>query len=564
MKIKSQVLENDKKIIDYLESLAEKIKDSKFGPDIYEKANEELAKVTKFLNITENQAILFTAIFAANLKRSEVDQDDIASYINCSPLRIVKLHSDLEFLVKKMLLVNNNYNRRNGRNSRDKMQALNYSISNYIFESISQDKLVRQPKKIKLDILMFLEYLNEIFDTRYDAELSENQTADKVFKSCKDNSHLQFIQKLKLFGLDKSENFYLLFLCSKVISERNDFDLEDTLSSVFKSIKKKFILKREIVDGSSNLIKYNLIKICEGDFRSDKSVMLTENCLEILLAEDKDLITKTKQKSTKLLKTLTDIAEKELFFNQEDETKIQTLYDILEPANLDKINERLAEQNLRNGVSVLLYGPPGTGKTESVMQLARKTGRELLIVEISETKSCWFGESEKLIREVFKIYKEKIDKGGLTPILLFNEADAIFSKRKDIGRSPVAQTENAIQNIILQEMETIKGILIATTNLTDNLDKAFERRFLFKLKYNQPQPEIRSKIWQSQFKELSEQEANYLAERHNLSGGQIENVIRKCSMQFILNGVRPSLDELDEYCNEENLHQRGFSIGYLS
>ena len=64
------------------------------------------------------------------------------------------------------------------------------------------------------------------------------------------------------------------------------------------------------------------------------------------------------------------------------------------------------------------------------------------------------------------------------PILLFNEADAVFSKRKDVNNGNVAQTENAIQNIILEEMENLDGILIATTNLADNLDGAFERRFV--------------------------------------------------------------------------------------
>ena len=115
-------------------------------------------------------------------------------------------------------------------------------------------------------------------------------------------------------------------------------------------------------------------------------------------------------------------------------------------------------------------------------------------IDISTTKSAWFGESEKKIKEVFTDYKELCNKMkklkcGRNPILLFNECDAVFSKRKDISYSNTAQTENSIQNIILEEMENLEGILIATTNLTDNLGPAFERRFLFKIQFENPSVE---------------------------------------------------------------------------
>jgi SpoVK/Ycf46/Vps4 family AAA+-type ATPase len=66
---------------------------------------------------------------------------------------------------------------------------------------------------------------------------------------------------------------------------------------------------------------------------------------------------------------------------------------------------------------------------------------------------------------------------------------------KSIGSGNVDQTENAIQNIILEEMENLDGILIATTNLTENLDKAFERRFLFKIRFDKPTLEAKTNIW---------------------------------------------------------------------
>jgi SpoVK/Ycf46/Vps4 family AAA+-type ATPase len=176
-----------------------------------------------------------------------------------------------------------------------------------------------------------------------------------------------------------------------------------------------------------------------------------------------------------------------------------------------------------------------------------------MMVDISQTKSMWFGESEKKIKEIFTRYRSFVEESDVIPILLFNEADAVIGKRKDVSSSAVAQTENAIQNIILQELENIKGILIATTNLTENMDKAFERRFLYKVEFQKPDLLIRQSIWQSMITSLCDDDAHELASRYDFSGGQIENITRKRTIDFVLSGTEPSLDRLITFCQEELL-----------
>ena len=107
----------------------------------------------------------------------------------------------------------------------------------------------------------------------------------------------------------------------------------------------------------------------------------------------------------------------------------------------------------------------------------------------------WVGESEKNIKQIFDSYRQKVEEFKMTPILLFNEADAIISKRQEGAERAVDKMENTIQNIILQEMELLDGILIATTNLAQNMDKAFERRFLYKINFTKPTLEARISIW---------------------------------------------------------------------
>ena len=140
------------------------------------------------------------------------------------------------------------------------------------------------------------------------------------------------------------------------------------------------------------------------------------------------------------------------------------------------------------------------------------------------------------------------------PILLFNEADAIIGIRKQGAQSAVDKMENSIQNIILQEMETLDGIMIATTNLTQNLDTAFERRFLYKIHFEKPDASVRQRLWKSMMPSLSDADAHVLATGYDFSGGQIENITRKATINAILHGDGANdLAHLTEYCNAERL-----------
>jgi SpoVK/Ycf46/Vps4 family AAA+-type ATPase len=179
----------------------------------------------------------------------------------------------------------------------------------------------------------------------------------------------------------------------------------------------------------------------------------------------------------------------------------------------------------------------------------------------------WFGESEKKIKAIFDRYQGLVKHSAVAPILLFNEADAVLGKRMELGedRRGPGQTENAIQNIILQEMENLSGgILIATTNMTGNLDKAFERRFLYKIEFEKPDAEAKRAIWKSIMPSLNEEDAGVLSDRFDLSGGQIENVARKATVAGLLYGKEPPVEELVAYCEEESLVKRQAAIGFCA
>jgi SpoVK/Ycf46/Vps4 family AAA+-type ATPase len=176
----------------------------------------------------------------------------------------------------------------------------------------------------------------------------------------------------------------------------------------------------------------------------------------------------------------------------------------------------------------------------------------------------WYGESEKKIKALFDRYRAAAQSSDIAPILLFNEADGVSGKRKEIGNGnhSIDQTENTIQNIILQEMENLEGILIATTNMNKNMDKAFERRFLYKVEFETPSLDARTSIWKSIIADLCNDDAATLAGEYNFSGGQIENIARKRTVKSILSGETPTLDTLRAYCQEELLEKEAGRIGF--
>lgn len=256
---------------------------------------------------------------------------------------------------------------------------------------------------------------------------------------------------------------------------------------------------------------------------------------------------------------------KQLFLNAEERRSFDELSSLLTRKNLRQVNSRLKAAGMSSGFTCLFYGAPGTGKTEAAFQLANLTGRDLYQVNMSEMHDMWVGESEKNVRRLFSAYQDVRKKSKQVPILLLNEADAVLGKRLEAVYRSTDQMENRIQNIFLQELEDFQGILIATTNLAQNLDGAFERRFLYKVQFNLPDADVRRRLWQSMLPALQETEAAWLSEEFvAFAGGQIANVARKVTVDEVLHGERTPLDRIAVYCRQEHIASARNPIGFVA
>ena len=321
------------------------------------------------------------------------------------------------------------------------------------------------------------------------------------------------------------------------------------------------ILKEEL-----DIFKDKLVQLEErsGLFDSSTDIQLTPKAIALLLqSKDKNKKQEFKAQFTKHIKF--NSLKKEIFLDERVARDINQLKDVCSSKNFNKIVKDLKKANLPSGIVSIFYGFAGTGKTASVYEIAKLTKRDVLQVDISSIQSKWVGESEKNTKAIFDEYYKACEILKSKPILLFNEADAIISKRLDVNDA-VSQMNNTMQNILLEELENFDGIFMATTNLIDNMDDAFSRRFLNKIKFDRPTAKTREHIWKSKLPELEDKIYEKLS-KYDLSGGQIENVTRKYLINKILNQKEFDFDEILEYIKEEiefkNNDENILKVGFL-
>jgi hypothetical protein len=137
------------------------------------------------------------------------------------------------------------------------------------------------------------------------------------------------------------------------------------------------------------------------------------------------------------------------------------------------------------------------------------------------------------------------------------EYDEMMEDLKALGIEPLkAKNEKGEDEEILMDRFTF-GDREPTILLEQNMDKAFERRFLYKVKFNKPTLEARHHIWCSMIPSLEENTATQLAQKFDFSGGQIENIARHYTIDTILHGDNANMQQaLFQHCENEQLDNK--------
>ena len=541
-------------LLSAIEHIVDKAKDSQLSSEFYRKADRYIKYVSAKLDLTKEQSVMM-ALFIDNCEDNSITISNLSNYVGCRTTRLIRYMNDIDVLEKREMV----------RCCRDR-RGVSYRVPMEVVESFAHDKKFIPADCSGLTCHQLFGMIEEIFDMRHADELNYYGMCEKISDVLDCNKQLLFVQKLDSYKLSGDDKLLLILLSQLFVNNNDDNigyrDLEFMYGREERRLWKR--VKGYLYDGSHFLLALKIIEYNnDNGFVNRESYKMTQQAKQNLLSE-LNLSTMNENKKKGDLLSVEKIVEKKLFYDSSIQSQITELGELLDESQYQMIRSRLKESGFRCGFTCLFYGEPGTGKTETVLQLARKTGRDIMQVNISEIKSMWVGESEKNIKQIFDSYRQKVEEFKMTPILLFNEADAIIGKRKEGAERAIEKMENTIQNIILQEMETLDGILIATTNLAQNMDKAFERRFLYKIKFSKPTLEARASIWHEMIPALSENETRSLAKKYEFSGGQIENIARHYTIDSILHGMSDNLLEaLTHHCDNERIESKGYkSIGF--
>ncbi len=399
------------------------------------------------------------------------------------------------------------------------------------------------------DIYSVVNVIEQLFQKKDDNKLTENRfydEANRVFEKMEKNK--EFTQIINKYSVN--EKLILLHLVYEYIDGNNGERANSICETFFDNLSSRAKYLESILKSELDIFKDKLVKLEErsGFFDSSEHIELTPKAISLLLqSKDKTKKQEFKAHFTKHIKF--NSLKKEIFLDERIAKDINQLKNVCSSKNFNKIIKDLKKANLPSGIVSIFYGFPGTGKTASVYEIAKLTKRDVLQVDISSIQSKWVGESEKNTKAIFDEYKRACEILKSKPILLFNEADALISKRLDVTDA-VGQMNNTMQNILLEELENFDGIFMATTNLIDNMDDAFSRRFLNKIKFDIPTAKTRVYFWKSKLKDLDDKNYEKLS-TYDLSGGQIENVSRKYLINKILNQKEFDYNEILNYIKEE-------------
>ena len=366
-------------------------------------------------------------------------------------------------------------------------------------------------------------------------------------------------------GLDEKEKrIFLALLKEEYSGGEGQFRDMNTLIELISFDEYEKIKNRALLEEGSRLITEGIIdyeEILNMFGGVSRSFYLQDEVMQRIIHPKK------KKKVTKLKLDML-VKEQDLFEYLKPNTTLDDV--VLHPKTRETLNtvvkqvdkevfKKLREWGIkdrRKGIDarIIFYGAAGTGKTMTAMSLAKTLKKPILSFDCSKILSMYVGESEKNVRRIFDDFQALSKKAKVEPILLLNEADQFLSSRSEGAGSSADKMHNQMQNIFLEQIEQFEGILIATTNLLGNIDKAFSRRFNHKIEFKKPGKKQRLRLWQFMLPEKADYEEGFditTLTRYELTGGQINLIIKNTAYKVAIReesvfGMKDFIEEIEK------------------
>ena len=510
-----------------------------FNNTIYEKISttllsnivEHTKPLMDFYNIEQEEATIMAILIQNTLLDNENSIKQLMSHFKDDTTLIPQLNSCIDELCKKNLLFLVN---RKKYKSEELSIIKKVIVNNKAIEALlTADNSLFALKKENSFFDVIVE-INELLPLKKDGLIDTDSLLSQVSNQLQANHSFKQIQWLNSLGLSINDMLIFLVACYRYYNcNEEDFFMYCILDEIYDENIDKYKYKKGLKNNTNKLLVNKLVE-AESDWMNEAhAYKLTQHAKNVIFEMDIETTDFIYYPTTGNIIKHETLNEEQLFYNSVEANQISLIQNAVMENNFKSVCLKLEQNNLKAGLTILLYGYAGTGKTSTVMQMAKKTERNIFMIEVNKIKAAFVGETENNIKEVFNEYRKLCKKFDKAPILLFNEADSIISRRIDVQRS-VDQMNNSMQNILLQELENFEGIFIATTNLTNNLDSAFDRRFLYKIEYTKPQAEVRYKILKNNFSDINDDLLQTINTKYAFTGGQIMNLKKKLLIQNLI------------------------------
>lgn len=515
------------------------------------KANKHLEPIKNALEISEAQALMFSVVFYLHISNRRPGHCEIRKTLKVNPLEYFRHVKELKYLVERSILTITN------RYEGDK----DYYVDEHIITAMMDNQLKPVPQKPAADVFQFADLVSAVLKKKSNKLLSTFEMYQEFEGLLDRHKEISVVKLIQSNNLPIEDSTVVLALMAHNADNQEILSISEMAEGLFDHIQDRASFRRKYLELETPLYKQGLIENCDNWYLESRYIKFTEDTFQLIF-DGKNPLLSSKSSVPKLCRLIKpdEVVAKKMFYNPQTETEIKTLAKVLVIGNAESITAKLNNDGFSAGITALLHGGPGTGKTETIYQLAKGSGRSIFMADIANIKDKYVGESEKRLRSIFSEYKLAVKHAEPMPILVFNECDAILGRRINVDTS-VDQMNNTLQNILLQELEDFEGIFFATTNLVGNLDKAFERRFLFKINFKAPELKVRYMQWKSRFTMLDDELLKALANNYSLSGGQIENIARKAKINAIVNGNFKGKEYFEQLCQEELLFNQGREFG---
>jgi len=515
-------------LIDAIEIVYKAAGNSEFKEENFEKVKGEIEVVREFFKLDEQPAIALSVLLGLYFDGEDLIMKELLGYLKLKLSSYLHIQELLKPFLQAEWIKPNNSSRQN--------QLSNFTLNQKFIQCVLTGNWKHMERKPCQNSFDLLNEFGKTLKERRSQDISYNKLIEKAEKLLVENDKTPISVFIKDQGLDELNKMMYLSICYNHATGDENFSVESLLNDLKPSMEDQFKVRQEFKTKKAPLLKMEIVEECLGfELRmSDNEYRLSEKGIKAFMPDYTSPKTKTKSTFLELVEP-SSISQKELFYNEKEGDSIRRLTEILKQDKYLELTTRLSQKGKKPSITTILYGAPGTGKTETALQLAKMSGRTVLMADVSSLRSKWVGETERFTKKLFLDYEKFRKEKELCPILLFNEADSFLSKRRPIT-DKVDQMENTMQNIILQELEKFEGIFIATTNLETNLDEAYDRRITFKIRYSAPSQDARLSIWKQKLPETDIETLKLVNQRFELTGGQIDNICKKIEVDTLLMG----------------------------